>query len=95
MAELQRKFKAQGLVILGINVEDAETARGFMRQNAYTFSTLIDWNVADLYQVEALPSVFIIGRNGELVSRFVGATSNSTMREAIASAGIKAGRRDA
>jgi peroxiredoxin len=88
MEQLQREFKNQKVVILAINLEDPDTARTFMRQNAYTFTALVDSNneVAELYQVKALPSVFIIDGDGALVTSFVGAVGKSRMRDAIASA---------
>lgn len=95
--QLQKEFGKQGLVVMGINFEDTETARAFMRQHGYTFTTLVDANdqVAQLYEIEVLPTVIVIGRDGNIANRLMGAKSKSTLRDAIASAGIKTDSHDA
>jgi peroxiredoxin len=95
--QLQREFRNQGLVVLAINLEDADTARVFMQQHGYTFKTLVDADrqVSQLYDIEALPTVLVIGRDGKIATRMVGARSKSTLSEAIALAGIKTNSRDA
>jgi len=97
MQELQNDFKQQGLVVVAINLEDAETARAFMQEHGYTVKTLMDADnqVSQLYKIEVLPTVVLIGRDGKIATRLMGAKSKSTLTEAIASAGIKNGSRDA
>jgi TonB family protein len=65
---LHRDFKNQGLVVLGLNDEDAEVARAFVKNKGYTFTTLVDEGreVSMKYGVSAIPQVFIIDREGKI-----------------------------
>ncbi len=66
--KLHRDFKDQGLVVLGVNSEEAEVARAFVKERGYTFTTLIDEGkeVAAKYEVTGIPQVFIINREGKI-----------------------------
>jgi len=95
--QLQKEYGKQGLVVMGINLEDAGTARAFMKAHGYNFKTVVDADdqVSQLYEIEVLPTVIVIGRDGNIATRLMGAKSKSTLTEAIASAGVKTDSRDA
>src|SRR5262249_49681544 len=40
--KLHRDFKDQGLVVLGVNNEEVEVARAFVKDKGHTFTTLFD-----------------------------------------------------
>jgi thiol-disulfide isomerase/thioredoxin len=88
---LYREFKSQGLVVLGINNEDRETASEFFTNSGYTFPVLMDatGDVGKAYRVEAIPTVLILGRDGRIAAHYVGVQSDSTLRSALADAGIE------
>ncbi len=71
---LQHRFRDEGLVVLGINDEDPPIARRYVEQGGYTFPTLFDkgQTVAGLYGVRAIPALFVIDRQGEIVGRHSG-----------------------
>ncbi len=54
--------------MLGVNSEEAEVARAFVKEKGYTFSTLVDEGkeVAGKYEVNGIPQVFIINREGKV-----------------------------
>src|SRR5207249_2641458 len=58
---LQRRFKAQGLVILGIDDEDAGKAAPFAAAQKMAYPVLLDpgRKVNDLFQVTGIPKTFI------------------------------------
>jgi thiol-disulfide isomerase/thioredoxin len=90
LEKLYREFKDKGLVVVGINVEDAKTARAFMKQFGYTFLTLIDdGNVSVIYRVEGIPTVFVIDKDGKITDHYVGAQSEEELRGAIKRAGLE------
>ena len=66
--KLHRDLKERGLVVLGVNDEDAEVARAFVKRKGYTFTTLVDEGreVTMKYGVSGIPHVFIIDREGKV-----------------------------
>jgi peroxiredoxin len=73
---LHRDLAAAGLVVLGVNArEDAEPIVEYARTNAVSFPLAIDpdGKVNTAYGIVALPTTFVIARNGRAVGRAVGA----------------------
>jgi peroxiredoxin/outer membrane lipoprotein-sorting protein len=66
--KLHRDFKDRGLVVLGVNDDEAEVARAFLKKNGYTFTNLVDEGreVSMKYRVSGVPQVLIIGREGKI-----------------------------
>jgi TonB family protein len=66
--KLHRDFKDRGLVVLGVNNEEADVARAFVKNKGYTFTSLVDEGreVAMKYGVSGIPHVFVIGREGKV-----------------------------
>jgi TonB family protein len=66
--KLHKDFKDRGLVVLGVNNEDVEIARAFVKRKGYTFTTLVDEGreVSMKYGVSGIPQVFIIDREGKV-----------------------------
>ena len=92
LEKLHREFKDKDVVILGINSESPEVARKFLEKNGYTFSTLWDErsSVARNYRVSGIPQVFVISRDGIVVTHYVGTRSESDLRAALRKAGAGA-----
>jgi len=69
-----QRFKNNGLEILAVDVgEDAATVQQFIR-NSYTFPILLDRDnkVNSLYGIEAIPTTFILDREGKIIGMIVG-----------------------
>jgi peroxiredoxin/outer membrane lipoprotein-sorting protein len=93
LEKLHRDFKDKGLVVLGINNEQPDTAREFLAKTGYTYPTLADTGreVHRQYQVEGIPQVVVIDKEGKVTAHFVGfspESSETKLREAIKKAGI-------
>lgn len=88
--DLYDEYKDKGFVVLGINNESKQKARDYMQQEGYTFTTLLDTTnrVSMQYQVSAIPSVFIVGRDGKISSHLVGLRPESQIRDALKKAGL-------
>lgn len=86
--KLHREFKDKGLVVLGINNEEPEVARKFIKENGYTFPTLSDpeGEVGELYCVSAIPQVLVISREGKILTHLVGSKDESELRKAVEAA---------
>ena len=89
--KLHRELKDKGLMVLGIDDEPPEKARDFLKKSEYTFPTLVDGQraVAQRYQVEAIPTVFVIDRGGKISSHNIGLRNEDELRAALVKAGLQ------
>jgi thiol-disulfide isomerase/thioredoxin len=75
METLYQHYKDQGLEMLAVNIrENRNIVQRFIRSNNYTFPILmdVDGRVAGIYGIEAIPTTFIIDREGKIIGRLVG-----------------------
>jgi thiol-disulfide isomerase/thioredoxin len=78
LVELQKRYGAQGLEVVGLNVggaDDYEAVPAFARKFNIPYQLGIpDAEIENTYlgDNDAIPQTFIINRNGELVKQFVG-----------------------
>src|SRR5215475_13481044 len=72
--ELSKDFKDKGVVALGVDSENAQVAREFVKNKGYSFATLIDEGkeVERKYEASAMPHFFIIDRKGKIKWRLSG-----------------------
>jgi peroxiredoxin len=73
--QVHREFGARGLVVLAIDMEEpAETVTAWGRRHGVTMPLLLDRDgaVARRYQVTGTPTVYVVGRDGQLLGRAVG-----------------------
>ena len=81
--EVQGRFSKQGLVVLGISVDDAEPQeiRQFADRLGLKFRMAIaDERVLDLYgPIRTIPTTFFINRRGEVTRRVVGYIDGETL----------------
>jgi cytochrome c biogenesis protein CcmG, thiol:disulfide interchange protein DsbE len=87
--KLHKDFKDKGLVVLGVNNEDAEIAREYVKKKGYTFTTLVDEEreVTRKYGVSGIPQVYIIDREGKIKwgQRGYGSGMEARLRNAVES----------
>jgi thiol-disulfide isomerase/thioredoxin len=72
---MQKKYADQGLVIVGINVdEERKDAERFLAETPSTFEIIYDaaGTLPAQYGVSAMPSSFVFDRKGQLVARHLG-----------------------
>jgi peroxiredoxin/outer membrane lipoprotein-sorting protein len=88
---LQNEFRHKRLVVLGITDEEPELAEAFLARHQISFSNVSDrqQEVATLYQVRAIPTVFIINREGKIVYHGIGVSREDAVRRALKEAGIE------
>ena len=75
MNEMQQKYGDSGLVIIGVNMDaEPEAAQGFLDDYPANFKIISapDGALAKEYGVIAMPSSFVIGRDGEVVTKHLG-----------------------
>jgi peroxiredoxin len=81
--DVQGRFSKQGLVVLGISVDDAEPqeVRQFADRLGLKFRmAMADERVLDLYgPIRTIPTTFFINRRGEVTRRVVGYIDSETL----------------
>ena len=76
MELLWQVFQDDDFVILAVDVrERKDEVSSFIEKNDYTFPVLLDsrGKVANMYDVRAYPTSFLIDREGKVVGKAVGA----------------------
>ncbi len=67
--QLYKRYQPMGFTILGVNVEEnAGAAKKVLQEQPVSFPILFDPSnqVSELYQVSAMPSTFLVDRDGKL-----------------------------
>jgi len=85
LEKLHREYRNKGVIILGIDDEEAETPRNYLKQHGYTFNTLIDTEkqVSRLYRINAIPQSFFITKDGKIAAYDRGSQRESEIRDGI------------
>ena len=80
---VQKRYELQGLVVMGLSVDEEEPAevRRFVQKLGVSFRiAMADERVLDLYgPVRSIPTTFFINRQGEVVRRVVGYIDEDTL----------------
>jgi peroxiredoxin len=85
--ELQNKYRDQGLQIVGISMDDGpEPVRDFYQSFKMNYPVVMgNATTGELYGgVLGLPIAFLIGRDGRIYSKHIGATDISVFEGEIA-----------
>lgn len=85
--DFQRKYKDKGFAVLGVSMDDD----GWKEINPFVALKKINYRIVlgddktgDLYGgIEALPTTFVIDRNGRVASHFVGLAARKDFQDAI------------
>jgi len=87
---LHRDFKDKGLVVLGVDSEEAKDQTAFFDKFGYTFHSLVDpeEQVKNLFAVGGIPTTVLIDRKGTIRVFEMGTSSYASLREAIRKIGI-------
>jgi cytochrome c biogenesis protein CcmG/thiol:disulfide interchange protein DsbE len=86
--EFQNKYGSQGLQLIGISMDDDPTpVRAFYQQFKMNYPVVMGTtNLADSYGgVLGLPVTFLIGRDGRITAKYVGATDLAALQQKIES----------
>lgn len=72
---MQRQYADEGLVVIGVNEDKTrEDAEAFLGDVPVGFRIVLDLDgdIARQYELIAMPSTYVFGRDGELVTRHLG-----------------------
>ena len=84
--ELQNKYRDQGLRIVGISMDDGpEPVRDFYQQFKMNYPVVIgNAKTGELYGgVLGLPIAFLIGRDGRIYSKHIGAADIAVLEKEV------------
>jgi peroxiredoxin len=91
LESLHKKFKKQGLTILGISDEDAAKVKPFVDQSGLSYAILLDpgRKVHQQYDIEGIPKSFVYDRDGKLVAHAIDMRTKRQFLEMLAQAGLR------
>jgi thiol-disulfide isomerase/thioredoxin len=81
MEALHRRYREEGLEFVAVDImENAVQVRDFMKNSNYTFPVLLDphGSVSTSYGIQALPSTYILDRDGKIIFFALGARNWDT-----------------
>ena len=85
---LHEEFADQPVAIFGVNCWEqgpSQAAVDYFREQNYTYGLLLEGDaVADTYRVTGIPTFYVIGPDGTIVYRSVGAAGEDALRKIIA-----------
>ena len=78
-------IEPQGFTIVAVATEGADVVREFVKANEIEYPNLVDPDevVSDLYEVPALPSAYLVDREGRIVEEFVGPKPRKILEKKI------------
>ena len=83
MEALYNEYKERGLEILAVNIQETpEQVNAFMKENGLSFTAALDRDgrVSGSYGIQAIPTSFIIDRDGKIIARLVGSIDWNTQK---------------
>ena len=89
LARLEREFAPRGVVFLGVSEDDkAKDYAAFLKKFAPPFATVRDatHKLATAVQVPAMPTTYVVGRDGKVVAvltGYHGESSDAALRAAL------------
>jgi len=84
--KLQNRYRAQGLVVIGVSEDDSvEPVREFYKEYDMNYPVVMgEGKISELYGgIIGLPTTFLIGRDGRIYSKHVGANDISVFEEEV------------
>lgn len=84
--DIYKRYRAQGLEVVGVDMgEDLDTVRPFVEKREMNYRVVMgnDDVATQFGGVFGLPTTFIIGRDGKIVSQHVGLVARDTFEEGI------------
>jgi peroxiredoxin/outer membrane lipoprotein-sorting protein len=88
---LHRQFKDKGLVVVGIDDEDASTQKEFMEKSGFSFILLVEprKQVTNQFHVGGIPTTVLIDQQGTIRTFDLGEASFDSLRESVVKLGLK------
>ena len=76
MPEIQRlheRYLSNDLIVFGVNSWEESNSLAYMKEQGFTYGLLLKGeDIAKMYRVNTLPTVYVIGGDGKIVFRSIG-----------------------
>jgi peroxiredoxin len=88
---LYERFRAKGLVVVGISDEKAAKVEPFIRERKVLFPVLLDpaRKINEMFVVEGIPKSFVYDREGKLVAQSIDMRTQKQFLEMLARTGLE------
>jgi peroxiredoxin len=88
---LHRQFTEKGLVVLGIDDEEASIQKEFLEKSGFSFISLVEprKQVTNQFHVSGIPTTVLIDRQGTIRGFDLGEASYESLREGLGKVGLK------
>ena len=84
LQKLHEKYKDQGAVVIGMNCWESGDPLAYMKDKGFNYGLIMNADeAAKAYGVSAIPTLYVIGKDGKVVHRSVGADSVEDLEAAI------------
>jgi thiol-disulfide isomerase/thioredoxin len=86
---LARRYEKKGLVVMGVNVSDPpEIVRRYAAQKGLSYPMVLDAdnNVQRSYGVDKLPSLVLIGKDGNVLAFLTGLVDEASLNDIVSGA---------
>jgi thiol-disulfide isomerase/thioredoxin len=84
---IAKRYEKRGLVVIGVDVDDEpEVAAAFARKKGLSYAIVVDptKEASRLYDVDKLPSLVVIDKDGQIASYTTGVVDESSLDEIVA-----------
>jgi peroxiredoxin len=87
---LHREFKDKGLVVLGVDDEEAQEQSVFLQRFGFLFASLVEpkKQASSLYSVGGIPTTVVIDQKGTIKAYDQGTASYESLREILQEIGV-------
>lgn len=77
--------KTSDLVLLGISFDQPDKSKKWLLENQHSLTTLsdTDFAVSDLFEVQGIPSLVLVGRDGKVKNYWMGEVQQAELEDAI------------
>lgn len=82
---IRRMFEKNDVALWGVSFDKPEQSKKWLAQHQQSMSTLSDTDfvVSDLYQVQGIPAVIVVGRDGRIKNYWTGEVPQEELQSAI------------
>lgn len=83
--EIYNKYKDKGVQFIGVSLDsDISEIKSFVDKNGINYQILVDdGNVSDKWKITAIPTTFILGKNGDIIEEQVGMVNKDILTNLI------------
>ena len=90
LGSLRNDYRQKGLQVLGVSLDDRQSASSYLSANHYYMNSVIDSSgeIAQRYGVSGIPTMVLLDREGRIAGRAKGFRSEPRLRAALRHVGL-------